>query len=172
MAGDAIQINDTLGIPGDELVFEASRSGGPGGQNVNKVNTRIMLRFDVANSPSLSDWQRANPVTPGDADHEGRRARHRVAAAPDTAGQPAGDGRTVCRVVVRGAQTPARAQENEAIARRNRAAAGIQEASQSCEANAVEADRVGRIGTRDEGPGTRDEFLSCLPGFLISLFTR
>ena len=59
MAGDEIRINDALQIPREELAFEASRSGGPGGQNVNKVNTRIMLRFDVASSPALSDWQRA-----------------------------------------------------------------------------------------------------------------
>jgi len=53
-----ITITDRLAIPEDELAVSASRSGGPGGQNVNKVNTRIMLRFDVANSPSLSEPQR------------------------------------------------------------------------------------------------------------------
>ncbi|HZK08992.1 MAG TPA: alternative ribosome rescue aminoacyl-tRNA hydrolase ArfB [Bacteroidales bacterium] len=37
-----------------ELTFRASRSSGPGGQNVNKVNTRIELRFNVANSLLLS----------------------------------------------------------------------------------------------------------------------
>ena len=42
----------------DELVFKVSRSGGPGGQNVNKVNTRVTLFFDVANCGSLSDWQK------------------------------------------------------------------------------------------------------------------
>jgi len=41
-----------------ELLFKASRSGGPGGQNVNKLNTRMTLLFDVAGSPSLSDEQR------------------------------------------------------------------------------------------------------------------
>ncbi len=45
-------------IDPDELWFTYSRSGGPGGQNVNKVNTRVTLRFDVAASPSLSDAQR------------------------------------------------------------------------------------------------------------------
>ena len=58
MTGDEIRINDALQIPRAELSFDFSRSGGPGGQNVNKVNTRVMLRFDVAGSPSLSDWQR------------------------------------------------------------------------------------------------------------------
>ena len=53
-----IKVTDQLLIPDDELTFSASRSGGPGGQNVNKVSTRVMLRFDAARSPSLSDWQR------------------------------------------------------------------------------------------------------------------
>ncbi len=49
--------SDTL-ISEDELSFRASRSAGPGGQNVNKVNTRIMLFFDVAGSRNLSDKQK------------------------------------------------------------------------------------------------------------------
>lgn len=53
-----IKISDTLSVPYRELTFTASRSSGPGGQNVNKVNTRITLRFDVINSLSLSDHQK------------------------------------------------------------------------------------------------------------------
>ena len=34
----------------NELMFSFSRSSGPGGQNVNKVNTKVELRFDVINS--------------------------------------------------------------------------------------------------------------------------
>jgi ribosome-associated protein len=45
-------------IPEEELGFTTSRSGGPGGQNVNKVNTRITLLFDLTHSPSLSAEQR------------------------------------------------------------------------------------------------------------------
>ncbi len=54
-----IVVNPELTIPIDELLFTASRSGGPGGQNVNKVSTKITLSFDVVHSPSLSAEQRA-----------------------------------------------------------------------------------------------------------------
>ena len=37
-----------------ELIFSASRSSGPGGQHVNKVSTRVELRFDVLNSKLLT----------------------------------------------------------------------------------------------------------------------
>ncbi len=53
-----LAIDDALQIPDDELSFEYARSGGPGGQNVNKVSTKVTLRFDVSGSPSLSDEQR------------------------------------------------------------------------------------------------------------------
>lgn len=42
-----------------ELEFQASRSGGPGGQNVNKVNSKVTLIFDLLNSPSLSEEEKA-----------------------------------------------------------------------------------------------------------------
>lgn len=42
-----------------ELVFTTSRSSGPGGQNVNKVNSKVTLRFDVIHSAVLTDEQRA-----------------------------------------------------------------------------------------------------------------
>ena len=42
-----------------ELEFSFTRSSGPGGQNVNKVNSRAELRFDVTNSKLLSDHEKS-----------------------------------------------------------------------------------------------------------------
>ncbi len=42
----------------DEVEFSATRSGGKGGQNVNKVSTKVELRFDVNNSAILSETQK------------------------------------------------------------------------------------------------------------------
>ncbi len=53
-----IAISDDIIIPEDELTFTASRSSGPGGQNVNKVSTRMTLCFDLDNSPSFSEDQK------------------------------------------------------------------------------------------------------------------
>ncbi|MEQ9593237.1 MAG: alternative ribosome rescue aminoacyl-tRNA hydrolase ArfB [Cyclobacteriaceae bacterium] len=49
----------TIGQIEGEFKFSTSRSGGPGGQNVNKVNTKVTLKWDVAGSGSLSEAQRA-----------------------------------------------------------------------------------------------------------------
>jgi ribosome-associated protein len=59
MDDDILQINDKLAICPDELSFRFSRSSGPGGQHAQKSSTRVELLFDVANSPSLTDKQRA-----------------------------------------------------------------------------------------------------------------
>jgi ribosome-associated protein len=55
----SLAINKQLIIPRSELSFRFSRSGGPGGQHAQKTSTRVELRFDVANSPSLTDAQRS-----------------------------------------------------------------------------------------------------------------
>lgn len=52
--GESISIPDL----GSELEFQASRSSGPGGQNVNKVNSRVELRFNIPTSQLLSERQK------------------------------------------------------------------------------------------------------------------
>lgn len=42
-----------------ELTFKTSRSGGSGGQNVNKVSTKVLLEFDVLNSKFLDEEQKS-----------------------------------------------------------------------------------------------------------------
>lgn len=54
-----LSVQDGLTIPEDELRAEAVRAGGPGGQNVNKVATKVVLRWSVTGSRALSEAQRA-----------------------------------------------------------------------------------------------------------------
>ncbi len=58
MNSSTLRINDRVAIARSELVYRASRSGGPGGQHVNKSSTRVELTWDVAASPSLSEAHR------------------------------------------------------------------------------------------------------------------
>ena len=50
-----IYITPSISIKEDELKFDFIKASGPGGQKVNKVSTAVQLRFDVKNSPALSD---------------------------------------------------------------------------------------------------------------------
>jgi ribosome-associated protein len=54
-----IRITDHISIVEDELEERFIRASGPGGQNVNKLNTAVQLRFDVRHSPALRDDVRA-----------------------------------------------------------------------------------------------------------------
>ena len=54
-----VRVTASLVIPLEELEWRFSASGGPGGQHANTANTRVELRFDVVNSPSLNDDVRA-----------------------------------------------------------------------------------------------------------------
>lgn len=45
-----VYISKDLSIPSSEVVFKSMRSGGPGGQHVNKVSTAVQLSFDIAHS--------------------------------------------------------------------------------------------------------------------------
>jgi ribosome-associated protein len=56
---DDLRIRRGLVIPAGELRAAASRSSGPGGQHVNKSNTRVTLRWNIETSEVLTDRQRA-----------------------------------------------------------------------------------------------------------------
>jgi ribosome-associated protein len=57
-----VSITPTIAINENEVKLNFIRSSGPGGQNVNKVATGVQLRFDVKNSPSLSDEVRTRLI--------------------------------------------------------------------------------------------------------------
>jgi ribosome-associated protein len=48
-----MDITDAIAVPDEELHFTFARSGGPGGQNVNKVASKAVLRWDLAGNASL-----------------------------------------------------------------------------------------------------------------------
>ena len=54
-----LQITGTVAIPLSELRYQFSRSGGPGGQHVNRTETQVELTFDVRGTTSLDESQRA-----------------------------------------------------------------------------------------------------------------
>jgi ribosome-associated protein len=50
-----LEVTSAIRIPLDEFTWSFARSGGPGGQNVNKVASKAVLRWDFARSPSLPE---------------------------------------------------------------------------------------------------------------------
>ena len=82
-----LRITRTVAVPEEELAFRFSRSGGPGGQNVNTRDTKVEVIFDVAQSPSLGPVQRARVIDnlAGRLDAEGKL--HVVASDARTQGQ-------------------------------------------------------------------------------------
>lgn len=57
-AGSALEVDQSLSIPRNELTFRATRSGGPGGQHVNTSATRVELLWNLDGSTAVSDEQR------------------------------------------------------------------------------------------------------------------
>ncbi|MCY2960046.1 MAG: alternative ribosome rescue aminoacyl-tRNA hydrolase ArfB [Planctomycetota bacterium] len=59
MAAEPLFVRPGVVIPAEELDVRFARSGGPGGQNVNKVETKVDLRFRPSASRALTEDQRA-----------------------------------------------------------------------------------------------------------------
>ena len=55
---DDIVIKNGIAIPAHELTITTSRAGGPGGQHVNKTDTRVTIHWNVANSKALTEIQK------------------------------------------------------------------------------------------------------------------
>ena len=53
-----LKITKTLVIPSNEIKWRFSRSSGPGGQNVNKIESRVEIIFDLEDSKVLNDCQK------------------------------------------------------------------------------------------------------------------
>jgi ribosome-associated protein len=58
-AVETVRINATLSLPIVELSWRYTASGGPGGQHANTSNTKASVSFDIENSPTLTEFQRA-----------------------------------------------------------------------------------------------------------------
>ena len=54
-----LKITNTLVIPSNEIKWRFSRSSGPGGQNVNKIESRVEIIFNLEDSKVLNDYQKA-----------------------------------------------------------------------------------------------------------------
>lgn len=67
-------INDKVTLPGSDLEWTAVRSSGPGGQNVNKVASKVELSFDFEGSVALADpvKLRLRKLAKNQLDAEGR----------------------------------------------------------------------------------------------------
>jgi ribosome-associated protein len=71
---DSIQVSDTVRVPGTALQMKAVRAGGPGGQNVNKVSSKIELRVELGLIEGLdpASLERLRQLVRNQTDAEGR----------------------------------------------------------------------------------------------------
>src|ERR1700693_2568220 len=91
-----MEITDTITVPDDELFFTFARSGGPGGQNVNKVASKAILHWNLARNTTLPpdvknrlQAHEANRITTeGDVVIHGQRFRDQAKNIEDCRPRP------------------------------------------------------------------------------------
>ena len=76
---ERIRLGHAAFLAPHELRFTFHRSSGPGGQNVNKVHTRVTLHFDVTASPSLTLAQKTRVLRVAASRHRTQAANRRAA---------------------------------------------------------------------------------------------
>lgn len=71
---DPIRVSDDVTVPASALTFRATRAAGPGGQNVNKVASKVELRVDLGRISGLTPeaWARLVALCSGRRDRDGR----------------------------------------------------------------------------------------------------
>ncbi len=138
-----MEITDALQIPDGELIFTFARSGGPGGQNVNKVASKAILHWDLAANTSLPAdvrerlraRQRRRVTTEGELVIQGQRFRDQAKNIDDC--------RDRLREMVLEALAVPKAQENPAVARVEGTAAHRQTPAGSAQGGTAQAERGG-----------------------------
>lgn len=98
-----LEVSATLGIPRTELVYRASRAGGPGGQHVNTSSTRIELLWNVRDSRALPEDLRARVLERLASRLDGGGWVRIVSAARRSQGQNRGAAEERLVALVRGA---------------------------------------------------------------------